>query len=131
MRASTSCTFAFLLLSLALLSAGCRYGETGMGKGPFSITINWDANHETAVNTSGGGYRVYYSLYSDFRSTETKLIDVPYVSGALAPTSATISNLTMRKPYRYYIRVVAYSALTTASGAQAVSPATETSVMAE
>lgn len=74
-----------------------------------SVLISWDRNPETAVNRAGGGYKVYYSSNSgfnpgDFGVTE---IDVPYVSGASAPTSVLIS----LSSGTYYIKIAAYSAL--------------------
>lgn len=74
-----------------------------------NIQISWDANLETAVNSLGGGYKVYYSSNSGFNPGDVGVteIDVPYSSGASAPTSV----LTPLNPGIYYIRVAAYSAL--------------------
>jgi hypothetical protein len=68
------------------------------------IQISWNENPETAVNRSGGGYKVYYSPNSGFNpddGSET-VIDVPWTS-----TSVVIS----LDPGTYYIRIAAYSAL--------------------
>lgn len=114
----------------ALAGPGCKYGEKTMGKGPYSVVVSWNANREAAVNSTGGGYRVYYSIDPNFRAEVTSSVDVPYVSGAEAPTSVTIRGLTYRAPYRYHVRVLAYSALTNLSGELATSAVAETSVSA-
>lgn len=72
-----------------------------------SIQVSWDANPETAVNSTGGGYLVYYSSNSGFDPGDGGVteIDVPYVSGASAPTSIVV-------PFdsgTYYLRIAAYS----------------------
>jgi hypothetical protein len=74
-----------------------------------SILVSWDGNPETAVNRSGGGYKVYYSSNSGFNPSGVGVteIDVPYSSGVSAPTSVFIS----LSPGTYYIRIAAYSAL--------------------
>ena len=74
-----------------------------------SILVSWDGNPETAVNRSGGGYKVYYSSNSGFNPGDVGVteIDVPYSSGVSAPTSVLIS----LSPGAYYIRIAAYSAL--------------------
>jgi hypothetical protein len=76
---------------------------------PASILVSWDENPETAVNRSGGGYKVYYSTNSGFNPGDVGVteIDVPYSSGESAPTSVLLSLSTGT----YYIRVAAYSAL--------------------
>ncbi len=70
-----------------------------------NIQISWNGNPETAVNRSGGGYKVYYSTDSSFNPST--VIDVPYISGVSAPTSILVP----LSPATYYIRVAAYSAL--------------------
>jgi len=74
-----------------------------------SILVSWDGNPETAVNRSGGGYKVYYSSNSGFNPGDVGVteIDAPYSSGVSAPTSVLIS----LSPGTYYIRIAAYSAL--------------------
>ena len=76
---------------------------------PVSILISWNANPETAINRSGGGYKVYYSNNSGFNPGDGGVteIDVPYDSGVSAPTSLQIEV----DPGTYYIRIAAYSAL--------------------
>lgn len=91
-----------------------------------TVNISWLKNPETAVNRSGGGYKVYYSSTSGFNITDAGVteVDVPYVSGASAP----ISKLVQFPPGTYYIRVVAYSGLnapgTTGGSTSTVSPQT-------
>lgn len=76
--------------------------------GPYSILVSWSANREKAVNTTGGGYLVYYSTTTPVNTSTAASIAVPYVSGATAPTSKTITGLTCGT---WHFRVVAYSAL--------------------
>jgi len=96
----------FLLSGAGLLSA-C--GDLHLfGADGYNIEVSWAANRETAVNRSGGGYRVYYSAQSDFDVNSATFLDVPYVSGALAPTSVIINGL---REGMTYIKVVAYSSL--------------------
>ena len=97
------------------------YATNGVGSSGFSneasattatdasILVSWDGNPETAVNRSGGGYKVYYSSNSGFDPGDSGVteIDVPYSSGVSAPTSVLIS-LSLGT---YYIRIAAYSAL--------------------
>lgn len=72
------------------------------------VTVNWTANKEKAVNSSGGGYKVYYSQTSGFNINTASFVNVPYVSGASAPTSTTIPGLL---PGTWYIKIVAFSAI--------------------
>lgn len=95
------------------------YATNGAGDSGFSneasattdtnILVSWDGNPETAVNRSGGGYKVYYSSNSGFNLDDGGVteIDVPYSSGVSAPTSVPIS----LSPGTYYIRIAAYSTL--------------------
>lgn len=75
----------------------------------FTVQISWNSNPETTVNQSGGGYKVYYSSNSGFNISDGGVteIDVPYSSGATAPTSTQVQLL----PGTYYIRIIAYSVL--------------------
>lgn len=79
------------------------------------IQITWDANLETAVNRIGGGYRIYYSSISGFAPGDPGVseIDVPYVSGALAPTSTVVAF----DPGLYYLRIAGYSTLNNSANA--------------
>lgn len=78
-----------------------------LGPSP-TVRITWDANRETAVNRSGGGYRVYYSTTNNFNIATASYVNVPYVSGATAPTTY---NLTGLLAGTHYFKVVAYSNL--------------------
>jgi len=91
----------FALLIAAGISA-C--GGGGGPRGPSSVTIAWDANRESGVNRTGGGYQVMIS--------GQPVIDVPYVSGPTAPTSITAS----LEPGRYSVTVRAYAALDSQGG---------------
>jgi hypothetical protein len=89
-------------------------GDSGFSNEAFATTdtdvlVSWDGNPETAVNRSGGGYKVYHSSNSGFNPGDSGVteIDVPYISGVSAPTSVLIS----LSPGTYYIRIAAYSAL--------------------
>jgi hypothetical protein len=129
-----------LLIFVALLFTGCpkpgdATGVLSSGKtipkpsatpapppfvgAPFSLNISWTANREKAVNSAGGGYKVYYSLISGFSLNQGTMIDIPYVSGPLAPTTATISNLTIHSA-TYYIRVHGYSSMLTPAGGASI-----------
>ncbi len=72
--------------SLALLSCG----GAGSGGGPsessnigdsdiptYSVTLSWDANKETAVNSLGGGYKIIYARSAGFSAKSATVIDVP------------------------------------------------------
>lgn len=79
----------------------------GSSPSPGKVSVSWNANHEKAVNSAGGGYRVYYSTTSTVNSA-TPFMNVPWVTGD-APTSATLTGLTSGS--LYYISVVAYSTI--------------------
>ena len=88
----------FIYCSILLSISACGGG----GSSPptlHTVTISWAANLETAVNRAGGGYTVNISGQPS--------IDVPYVSGPLAPTATTVSLITGT----YTVTVVAYSTL--------------------
>ena len=75
------------------------------------VQVSWNANRETAVNKAGGGYRIYYCNNSGYSisTVTTSFVDVNYVSGPTAPITALLPNLNNGT---YYIKVVAFSALT-------------------
>lgn len=77
--------------------------------GGSAVTVAWNANRETAVNSSGGGYVVYFSQSSGFNPGDSNVCsqDVPYVSGTTAPTSAIIEP----PSGTWYVRVAATSQL--------------------
>ncbi len=81
-------------------------------------TVSWTANREKAVNSLGGGYRVYYGQTSGFSIATAQFINVPYVSGGVAPTSVAIKNFF---PGKYYFKIVAYSTLGTSSASDETS----------
>lgn len=109
--------------------SGCRLGETkDLGTGPFSVRVTWTANIESAVNSAGGGYRVYYGTKPNLDITKAPYVDVPYESGPTAPTYATIGGLTLRAPARYYFKVVAYSAVPRPDAVLAMSDGSEISI---
>jgi hypothetical protein len=64
-----------------------------------TVTLAWAPNHEKGVNSAGGGYRVSIS--------GQPTINVPYVSGPTAPTSA----VTTLQTGTYTVTVTAFAAL--------------------
>ncbi len=86
--------------ALAALGA-CGSEAKGDHPPPY---LAWTANRERGVNAPGGGYLV------DISGKPT--VDVPYVSGLLAPTSIT----TTLSTGSYTITVRAYAALDSAGG---------------
>ncbi len=76
--------------------------------GPYNILVSWTANREKAVNTTGGGYLVYYSTSSPVNTSTAQNVTAPYAAGATAPTSKTITGLSCGT---WHFRIVAYSAL--------------------
>ncbi len=101
---------AIVLLSLfSLIQASCGGGGESTPSAMRTVEVSWDANRETAVNSTGGGYRVYYSMRSGFTLDDAGVseIDVPYAAPPLAPTSIKVE----LQSGQYYFRVVAYSDL--------------------
>lgn len=101
------------LISLAVIS--CDGTGTSTPPPTYNVSVNWNANRETAVNTTGGGYTVYYSTSAGFNIGDAGVtsIDVPYVSGALAPSAITVKLATAGT---YYFKIIAYSALNPPGG---------------
>jgi hypothetical protein len=102
--------------------------DTGYKHDPSTTipcAVSWTANREKAVNSSGGGYRVYYSTghIPDTGFEGISHVDVPWVSGSLAPITTTV-NLGPDTG-TWYIRMVGYSALNSGSTSK---PSTEKSV---
>jgi hypothetical protein len=64
--------------------------------------LSWIANRETAVNSSGGGYRVYRGSTPGFDVAAVS----PWVQVPSSVTSAQLSGLT---PGVHYLKVVAFS----------------------
>jgi hypothetical protein len=82
--------------------------STPCSGGSYNILVSWSANREKAVNTTGGGYLVYYSTTTPVNTSTATSVDVPYVSGSTSPTSKTITGLSCGT---WHFRVVAYSAI--------------------
>jgi hypothetical protein len=105
------------LLCVVALPLGCGGAGKPVSRGDlpspgggdsFNVAVSWNANRERAVNSAGGGYRVYYGKIPGFSISGAASVEVPYVSGATAPTGTSINGLA---PGTYYFKVVAYSAL--------------------
>ena len=95
--------------------------------GGTNVQVSWTANRETAVNSQGGGYKVYYSKNPGFDIGTASSLDVPFKSAPAAPTSATLHNVSSGT---YYVKVVAYSALIGPGGRASTSaPSAEVSVV--
>ncbi len=89
-------TLALLITSFLVACGGGEGGSSAPPPTPTShqVTISWTANHETAVNRTGGGYKISI--------TGQPVIDVPYPS----PTS-TVTTLMSGS---YIATITAYSA---------------------
>jgi len=99
--------FCFLLLFSLLALNSCG------GCGPNNVVtkkvaVSWAPNREALVNTTGGGYTIYYSTQSNVALNLATSVKVPYVSGASAPTSTVLE---LPSGADYYFKVVAYSTL--------------------
>ena len=107
-----SLKYLIFILIIALSSAcGGGGGDGSSAPAKSKVKVSWNPNPDTAVNRSGGGYKIYYSLNSGFTTDDTGVteIDVPYVSGSVSPTSIQIKPLPPSGTY--YLRIAAYSAL--------------------
>jgi hypothetical protein len=94
------------LFAVVLSSCGGG-GDSGSSPAPetnHSVTLAWAPNHEKGVNSAGGGYRVAVS--------GQPTIDVPYISGPAAPTSA----VTTLHTGIYTVTVSAFAALDAQGG---------------
>ena len=117
----------FLLIMLSVFTLTACGGGGGGSCAPIStVQISWNSNPETAVNRSGGGYKVYYSSNSGFNLSDVDVteIDVPF-NGSTTPTSTQVQLISGT----YYIRIIAFSALnapgtTTGSSSAATSQIT-------
>ena len=91
---------------------------------PVAVTISWNANNEKDINQAGGGYKIHYSTTQGFSLGEggVTVVDVPYVSGAKAPTSKEIY---FSSGGAKYFKIVAYSASKTSLDAQEISVTVE------
>jgi hypothetical protein len=103
-----------IILFMGLALGGCGGGSTISCKTTAcSVTVSWAANREAAVNSSGGGYTLYYSNTPGFNLTDSGVTSVPVpFNGTATPTSTTLSLFSGT----YYFKVVAYSALNPPGG---------------
>lgn len=75
-----------LAAAALIVLSGCGGGDGGSSSATATnhpVTLTWAPNHEKGVNSAGGGYRVAIS--------GQPTIDVPFMSGPAAPTSAVTS----------------------------------------
>lgn len=91
------------LLAATALSA-CGGGSEQSAPSARTVTLAWQASHESGVNRMGGGYQASISGQPS--------IDVPYVSGSAAPTSTSV----ILQPGSYTVSVRAYAALNAQGG---------------
>jgi len=89
--------YSVVLCSIALAACGGGGGGDSGRPQARTVTVAWDANRETGVNSAGGGYEVSI--------TGLAPIDIPYAPGA--PTSIT----KVLQPGTYLVTVRAYAAL--------------------
>jgi len=105
-RINTTEIAVILIAALLVSACGGGGGSSTAAPGPtpspvaHAVTISWDANRETAVNSAGGGYTVAISGQSP--------INVAYVSGLATTPTTTTANLISGS---YSVTVTAYSAL--------------------
>ncbi|MBN1496199.1 MAG: hypothetical protein JXA07_05480 [Spirochaetes bacterium] len=98
--------------SLPALDSGNRLNSSGT----IPCTVSWTPNREKAVNSTGGGYYVYYST-GHITDTSGARVTVPYVSGDSTPATAIIP----LGPGTWYFRVAGYSGLGGSPRASALS----------
>ncbi len=85
---------------VVLSSCGSGDGASGAPPGTNrTVTLAWAPNHETGVNSAGGGYQVAIS--------GQPTLNVPFTSGPAAPTS-TVTTL---QTGTYTVIVSAFAAL--------------------
>lgn len=113
--------------SACTVYTGVETNCSSITPGTFKAKITWSANHESAVNRTGGGYKIYYSKTSGFSICSADYAKVSYSSGSSSPTQVTICNLDATT---YYFKVVAFSSLNAygATGGSSSQASTETSV---
>lgn len=113
---------AFSLATVLAALAACSGGSDGpppppaptcrsavataqhLGKGDHLVDVTWAANRERGVNSPGGGYVVSIAGKGN--------VDVPYVSGDLAPTVLTTTFFSGS----YAVTICAYAALDPSGG---------------
>lgn len=124
-------TWLLPLLAVAGCGGSGDEGNARVGASdasPRTVELSWAPNREAAVNAPGGGYEIHYGTRPGVAPGKpgVSTIDVPYASGPAAPTSTLVELW----PGTYYVRVIAYSALTTARGERARSaPSPELTVV--
>ena len=103
-----------LLIFSALIQISCGGGNNNAPSTVHTVSISWNPNRETAVNTLGGGYKVYYSTNFGFNISGfgVNVVDVPFVAPPSAPTTTSLQLASGN----YYFRIVAYSALNPPGG---------------
>jgi ABC-type glycerol-3-phosphate transport system substrate-binding protein len=99
-----SIAISFFALIVSACGGGGGGGSSASTTTLHTVNISWIANREAAVNSAGGGYTVAISGQSP--------INVPYVSGAAAPTTVAASLASGS----YSATVTAYSALNPPGG---------------
>jgi hypothetical protein len=99
---SLAWTQASVVLTILAL-AGCGGGNVPAST-THSVTVSWMPSNQTGVNSPGGGYQVAVNARPP--------IDVPYVSGPMAPTSVTTTLTTGT----YTVTVRAYAELDSLGG---------------
>ena len=89
-----------VFIATTMLLSGCGGGGGGgSAPPPHSVTLSWQANRESGVNSTGGGYQV---------SISGQAINVPYnVASGVTPTTTITSLYTGT----YSATVRAYKAL--------------------
>lgn len=92
------------VIAVSVLALAACHGDPGEDLAPLAVTLSWEANREVGVNRSGGGYELAVA--------GQPAIDVPYVSGAAAPTSATVRLL----PGSHTVTLRAYAAFDAQGG---------------
>ncbi len=95
------------VISFTLSSCGGGGGNSSSAGATHSVTLTWEANHESGVNSAGGGYQVSVSSQATITT-----INVPFASGPSAPTSTTI----LLNAGNYTVTVRAYAALDAQGG---------------
>ena len=88
---------------------------TGTTSETKNCTVTWTANREKAVNTTGGGYTIYYCMSSGFNIGDPGVasINVQYTSGPSTPTTKSVS--LPSGSGTWYFKIKAYSALNSGS----------------
>lgn len=112
---------ALSALLFAVSLAGCGGGGGG-GSAPastlHSVTLSWQANRESGVNSAGGGYLVTIS-------GQAAPIDVPYnPTTGVTPTTTTVSLYSGS----YTATVKAYAALDSAGGSSGTTSTPSSSI---